>query len=454
LLADFGVARLETEDSLVTRTGALLGTPAYMSPEQASGDTATVRSDLYSLGATLYQLATGSLPYSGTAAKIMSQIASGALVPPVRRRPAVGPDLSRVIEQLMETEAARRPAKAADVATELRGLATAGGLGEAAEELAGYFEAPDAFVRERTPAVVTALVSAGKRAVAEQRLSRAIALADRASELAPEDPAVKTLVETVTQRGRASGRRRALAIAAGGLLVAGGATAAVLGLRGGSDEPARTDAAIAMVAIDAAAADTVVVPADVAVAIVEVADAAVIDAGRHLVAMTPIDAARPHPDARIDAAIPVDAAVPDAAVPVDAAVVEVARISVFNDTWCDVYIDDKSHGRLLRRPIIVPAGHHTVRCEQPGTQRKWSQEVDVAPGESKQVRGSLLVTIDVAIAISHGSEVLIDNVHYPPNAVVKVPAGRREVTIPGVAKAFVTITSTCTIRDLPELGCY
>ena len=66
LLADFGVARLETEDSLVTKTGALLGTPAYMSPEQASGDTATAKSDLYSLGATLYQLATGTLPYAGS----------------------------------------------------------------------------------------------------------------------------------------------------------------------------------------------------------------------------------------------------------------------------------------------------------------------------------------------------------------------------------------------------
>jgi len=77
LLADFGVARLETEDSLVTRTGALLGTPAYMSPEQASGDTATAKSDLYSLGATLYQLATGALPYSGSPAKVMSQIATG-----------------------------------------------------------------------------------------------------------------------------------------------------------------------------------------------------------------------------------------------------------------------------------------------------------------------------------------------------------------------------------------
>src|SRR5205807_7059519 len=88
LLGDFGVARLETADSLVTRSGALLGTPAYMSPEQASGDIATSRSDLYSLGATLYQLATGALPYGGPPARVMSMIAAGSAVPPVRRRPA------------------------------------------------------------------------------------------------------------------------------------------------------------------------------------------------------------------------------------------------------------------------------------------------------------------------------------------------------------------------------
>ena len=112
LLADFGVARLETEDSLVTKTGALLGTPAYMSPEQASGDTATARSDLYSLGATLYQLATGALPYTGSPAKIMASIATGGMVSAVRRRPAVGPDLSRAIDRLMKTEPAERPARA------------------------------------------------------------------------------------------------------------------------------------------------------------------------------------------------------------------------------------------------------------------------------------------------------------------------------------------------------
>ena len=213
LLADFGVARLETEDSLVTRTGALLGTPAYMSPEQASGDIATAQSDLYSLGATLYQLATGALPYSGSPAKVMTLIAAGNLVAPVRRRPSCGPDLSRLIERVMAAEPSARPASAAVIAAELRALTAAGGLGDAPLELAAYFADPEGFLRTRTPTVVTSLVTAAKAAVAEAKLPRAMALVDRASALAPHDPTVTALIQTVTEGGQASRRRRRLAIA-------------------------------------------------------------------------------------------------------------------------------------------------------------------------------------------------------------------------------------------------
>jgi len=208
LLADFGVARLETEDSLVTRTGALLGTPAYMSPEQASGDTATARSDLYSLGATLYQLSTGQLPYSGSPAKVMSAIATGALVAPIRRRASVGPDLSGAIEHLMQAEIGARPESAAAVAAELRRIAAAGGLGDPAEELVAYGADPEGFLRARTASVVGALVKAAGRAIEDERLPRALALADRATALAPDAPEVVALVQTVTEGGRVRRRRR------------------------------------------------------------------------------------------------------------------------------------------------------------------------------------------------------------------------------------------------------
>ncbi len=65
-ILDFGLARPATEDSGLTQTGAVLGTPAYMSPEQARGRPVDHRGDLFSLGCVLYQMTTGHLPFQGT----------------------------------------------------------------------------------------------------------------------------------------------------------------------------------------------------------------------------------------------------------------------------------------------------------------------------------------------------------------------------------------------------
>jgi serine/threonine-protein kinase len=245
LLADFGVARLESEDSLVTRTGAVLGTPAYMSPEQAVGEVATARSDLYSLGATLYQLATGHVPYAGPPARVLSAIAAGQLVPPARRRAAVGPELADVIERLMARDPAARPASAAAVASQLRKIATGGGLGDATDELAAYFVDRDAYLQRRVPLAVSARVAAARRALAQRQLPRALALADRATSLAPDDPAARALVAEVTEGGRARRRRRAAVWATAGAALAGGVAAAAAllggGPRGGARDAGATD---------------------------------------------------------------------------------------------------------------------------------------------------------------------------------------------------------------------
>ena len=225
LLADFGVARIENDDSLVTRTGALLGTPAYMSPEQARGDTATTKSDLYSLGATLYQLATGGLPYSGSPAKVIASITSGPPMPAQRRRPAVGADLSRAIDHAMASAADARPADAAAYAKELAAIVKAGGLGDPGDEATAYLADPNAFLRDRTPSVISALVTAAEAAIADEKLPRAMALADRASALAPDDPQVTALVATVTEGGRARVRRRRFARVAIAMAGVGGAVA-------------------------------------------------------------------------------------------------------------------------------------------------------------------------------------------------------------------------------------
>ncbi len=448
LLADFGVARLETEDSLVTRTGALLGTPAYMSPEQAAGETATVRSDLYSLGATLYQLATGSLPYSGNPAKVMAMIASGALVPPLRRRPAVGPDLSRAIERLMEVDVMARPGKASVAAEELRAIAVAGGLGKPTEELAAYFDDPDGFLRIRTPSVVSALITAARSAMTESKLPRAMALADRASALAPDDPTVSALIETVTEGGRSSRRRRIVAFAALGLAVAGGGVA-LFALRGGP--PAGIDASVAIDAarIDAAPRDTEVIAMS-SVVDAEPPDASIpIDAPTNVPRGRDAGTVRKPIDAAEVAAVIADAAaqVPiDAAIAIDAALAD-GTLIVENDLWCEISIDGISRGNKRNEPLVVEAGHHTVVCEQPNG--RWSKQVDVAAGKTVRLKGEMLPTFQVTIALGHASTILIDGVSHPNRGSVPLKAGRHQLE-----NTYITVTAPCQIRDEPQLDCY
>ncbi len=461
LLADFGVARLETETSLITRTGALLGTPAYMSPEQSTGDIATAKSDLYSLGATLYQLATGALPYSGSPAKVMSLIASGMLVSPVRRRAAVGPDLSKLIERLMAIEPEGRPASASVIAGELRALAVAGGLGDPTDELAAYFADPAGFVKTCTPKVVTAVVTAAERAITEARLPRAIALADRASALAPDDAAVTTLVRRVTEGGRASRRRRlALIGLATGALAAGG-TALGMQLAGSDGEPeaplAIADARMADAnrAADAMSAiDGDVDPLDAGPLDAGPRDAAMADAGPRPRDAGPVRLAAV--DARVaDAAgsmmtQPTDAPPADGPPPVDAPA-ESATLVVTNDTWCDVTIDGVARGKINpTRSFTVPAGPHVVVCEQPNIPgHRWSRDVEVLAGKLATAKGDMLAAVEVTIEVD---DITIGDIGYSRGLVARLKPRRYPVQVGGRPAGYLDIPRVARCRVRVDAG--
>ncbi len=119
LLADFGVARaLETSASpRLTETGLALGTPAYMSPEQALGDPVVDgRSDLYSLGCVLYELLTGEPPYTGPTAQAIVAKRLTDPVPSARRlRETVPPAVDVVLQRLLAKSPADRYATAAEL---------------------------------------------------------------------------------------------------------------------------------------------------------------------------------------------------------------------------------------------------------------------------------------------------------------------------------------------------
>jgi len=132
-ILDFGVARL-AHGSMVTRTGAVLGTPAYMAPEQARGDhEIDGRADIFALGCVLFKCLTGRPPFSaGHPVAIMGQIIFQE-APHLRdSRPELPVALDELLARMLAKDPSQRPATAAALATELERL---GGLpGEAATE--------------------------------------------------------------------------------------------------------------------------------------------------------------------------------------------------------------------------------------------------------------------------------------------------------------------------------
>ena len=125
-ILDFGLARPVDANTFagdLTRTGQVVGTPAYMSPEQARGEAVDHRSDLFSLGVLLYQLCTGARPFD-RGSLMANMIALGTEHPtPVRALNADVPEaLERVIHHLLEKEPAARPQSGSEVAAALRAL--------------------------------------------------------------------------------------------------------------------------------------------------------------------------------------------------------------------------------------------------------------------------------------------------------------------------------------------
>ena len=118
LLTDFGLARVDTDEQL-SAAGSLLGTPAYMSPEQAEMQPVNRRTDVYSLGVVLYQMLTGQLPYPGPPAQLLLQIVKGKPPKPSKLRPELDAALETICLKAMARDARHRYQTAADFAEAL-----------------------------------------------------------------------------------------------------------------------------------------------------------------------------------------------------------------------------------------------------------------------------------------------------------------------------------------------
>jgi TOMM system kinase/cyclase fusion protein len=123
VIMDFGLARREHEGEVhLTRAGAFLGTPAYMSPEQVEADQSRIgpASDIYSLGVVLYMMLTGQMPFDGSLARVMAKIIAEPPKPPSEINSAVDATVEAVCLKAMEKVIEDRYATAAEMAEALQ----------------------------------------------------------------------------------------------------------------------------------------------------------------------------------------------------------------------------------------------------------------------------------------------------------------------------------------------
>jgi eukaryotic-like serine/threonine-protein kinase len=134
-MTDFGIARAVGESRL-TATGSMMGTPQYLSPEQASGQPARPASDIYCAGIVLYEMLTGKVPFEGgSPVAIAMRQASEAVPPPSERNPSVSPALDAVVARATAKSPEQRFSDAGSMGAALR--QAAGGSSEATAVVGG-----------------------------------------------------------------------------------------------------------------------------------------------------------------------------------------------------------------------------------------------------------------------------------------------------------------------------
>ena len=118
-VGDFGIARAASSNTM-TRTGSILGTAHYISPEQAMGEPVGPQSDLYSLGVVLYEMLTGALPYDAeTSIGVAMKHVNGYLVPPKDLNPEVSEGMNAITIRLLEKNPNERYAEAGELIQDL-----------------------------------------------------------------------------------------------------------------------------------------------------------------------------------------------------------------------------------------------------------------------------------------------------------------------------------------------
>jgi len=191
-LMDFGVAQVVDLERM-TVTGQILGSPAYMAPEVLDGRTLDYRSDVFSVGVMLYQMATGVLPFTGkNPHEVLRRVSEGRFADPRTVNRLVSDQLARVIARALARKPEDRFTTLQAMVDELRSYASDAGLENPRDELRQYLTDAEDYEKALVPRMVSSLVAAGLREQAARHRAKALELWNRALAFEPDNQAVLT----------------------------------------------------------------------------------------------------------------------------------------------------------------------------------------------------------------------------------------------------------------------
>ncbi len=207
VLTDFGVAHMTGMETM-TATGALVGSPAYMSPEQSRGHDVTPASDLWSLGAMLYELVTGVVPFAGKDPFTMiAAISRGTFRRPSQVIATVGSDFEAMVLRCLKSSPGERYPDASVLAADLRAFTRAAGLVPEAKALRRFLDEPQAALADLRPRVADRAVAKARQHARCGQLARALAEIGHATAYVPDHAGARRLL------GRLSAGRLVIKVA-------------------------------------------------------------------------------------------------------------------------------------------------------------------------------------------------------------------------------------------------
>ncbi len=216
VLTDFGIVKL-VDTSTAGERGATrsrtetLGTPGFMPPEQFAGSSIGPHTDIFSLGAVLYDLTTGRVPYEGGSIEATyHNLRSGRYIDPREHRELLSADFAKLLARCLAPSVKDRLADAGELRTSILKLLKAHGVDEVRKELVAYERAPARHAVGQRDRRVDAMVAELKEALRERDASRANAVMQEIHKLAPLDPRMQQaagIAADATVMRRQAGRR-------------------------------------------------------------------------------------------------------------------------------------------------------------------------------------------------------------------------------------------------------